>query len=475
MDYSLLVATYRRSVSADRLPQQRVLYECLRAAILDGTLAVHGRLPATRTLADELGMARNSVLYAYERLADEGWVLATRHGTVVAPAAAPSVQRGPELETPSAVLSRRVRNLRRKRERNAEHQAFVSGVPALDRVPLAQWRGFIERAWRAVSPADLGYGNSAGHPALRQAVADYLRIARGVRCSFEQVFITDGTQTSLDLCARLFADAGEYAWVENPGYNGARAAFQSAGLNLVPVPVDADGCAPPATLWRDKPPKLVYVTPSHQYPLGSVLSLERRLQLIDDATAASAWIIEDDYDSEFRREGPPLPAVQGLARAALRIGYMVVPPALTAPVDDALGELARRGRLVDQVALAEFIESGAYALHLRRMRRLYAQRCDALRDALDRHTRGLLTVSGGAGGMHLSARLDVPVRDVEVAEAALAQRLVVQPISGYDMMPEAAGFNGFVLGYAGVPVEHMDERVAVLARVIEAAARGKAD
>jgi len=496
MDYSLLVDTFRRARADGKLPQQRLLYECLRAAILDGTLAPKARLPASRALADELRMARNSVLYAYERLADEGFVRATRHGTQVAAVDLAPVQRVAAPSARAITLSRRVSGLQRERGLADENAAFVSGVPALDHFPLAQWRGCVERGWRTAEARDLGYGNAEGYPGLRRAIAEYLRVSRGVRCTLEQVFITDGTQISLDLCARLLADPDDYAWLENPGYNGARAAFRAAGLRVVPVPVDADGCAAPPSLWHERPPKLVYITPSHQYPLGSILSLERRLQLIEDAQAAGAWIIEDDYDSEFRRDGPPLSAVQGLTRdapviylgtfsktlfPALRLGYMAVPAELAGPVTAALGEIARRGRRVEQIALAEFIESGAFALHLRRMRRLYAQRRDALLDALYHHTRDLLTVSGGAGGMHLSARLDMPLSDRAVSQAALQYGMVLQPISGYCALPDEetaadgvapnAGFNGFVLGYAGVPAARMDEHVRTLARVIHSQAK----
>jgi len=483
MDYSLLVATFQRASQGRKLPQQRLLYDCLRAAILDGTIGQGSRLKASRALAEELGMARNSVIYAYERLADEGFVIATRHGTIVARVGIAQTHPSLEASSVSVELSRRVTGLYRDRQGVDESAAFVSGVPALDAFPLSQWRLCIERAWRTMSARHLGYGNTEGHPALRHAIADYLKVSRGVRCTLEQVFITDGTQTSLDLCARLLADTQDNAWLENPGYNGARAAFQSAGLQLVPVPVDIDGLAPSPELWLRHPPKLIYITPSHQYPLGSVMSLERRLQLIDSARQAGAWIIEDDYDSEFRRDGPPLSAVQGLTEdapviylgtfsktlfPALRLGYMVVPAHLATPMGMAMGQIARRGRVVEQVALADFMDSGQFALHLRRMRRLYAQRRDALQTALHKHLGAAMTISGGAGGMHLSVRLNLALADTAVSEAAQQYGLVVPAISAY-CLPGAPGphYNGFVLGYAGVPVEKMDSQVKRLAQLID--------
>lgn len=207
------------------------------------------------------------------------------------------------------------------------------------------------------------------------------------------------------------------------------------------------------------------------------------MQLLDDASVAQAWIIEDDYDSEFRRDGPPLSAVQGLARdapviylgtfsktlfPALRLGYMVVPPQLAKPIGRAMGEIARRGRVVDQAALADFMESGGFALHLRRMRRLYAQRRDALQDALHTYLRGSLTLSGGAGGMHVSARLNLPLADHLVSAAARREGLSVQALSNYCLPgTDVQQYNGFVLGYAGVPVEQMASRVQQLASIID--------
>ena len=491
MDYGFLFSAFETELQGRKLTRQRKLYECLRQAILGGKIASGTRLMATRALADELRMARNSVIYAYERLTDEGFVITTRHGTVVArlglpptQVQAPAAEREPE-------LAARVRGLQRERNVLDDMLPFRSGVPALSEFPLPQWRMCMERALRTLGAQHLGYGHAQGHAPLRLAIAEYLKVSRGVRCTLDQVFITDGTQSSLDLCARVLADSGDYAWLENPGYGGARSAFQSAGLQLVPVPVDADGMAPGAAQWQETRPKLIYVTPSHQYPLGSVLSLERRLQLLEGARAAGAWIIEDDYDSEFRHDGPPLSAVQGLVAdapviylgtfsktlfPALRLAFMVVPRSLAAPLARTLGEIGRRGRLVDQIALTEFIDSGLFTGHLRRMRKLYAQRRDALLEALEQHLSQVVTVSGGAGGMHLSARLNLPIADTQVSRAALAQGMVIQPISTYCLPGTSNGnYNGFMLGYAGVPAQDIDGLVRKFGGIIDTESRcGKA-
>jgi GntR family transcriptional regulator/MocR family aminotransferase len=277
---------------------------------------------------------------------------------------------------------------------------------------------------------------------LRRAIADYLRASRGADCEPDQVFITGGTQDSLDLCARAFADPGDKAWIENPGYGGAWTAFRAAQLKVIGIPLDADGVVPQARDWQRHRPRLIYTTPSHQYPTGSVLSLERRIALIEQARAAGALIIEDDYDSEFRHDGPPLAAMQGLAPdapvlylgtfsktmfPALRIGFMVVPRALAPPLRTLLAVPAPRGRTVEQRALAEFLRSGQFAMHLRRMRRLYRERRDALVAALERHVGTVATVHGGSAGMHLALQFNDPrLIDTDIAAQALEQGIVAR-------------------------------------------------
>jgi len=425
------------------------------------------------------------VLYAYERLMAEGLLKATRQGTVaVYPGLTNTMPARPDAF--ARTLSRRTDGLATAADAaGAQPAAFRPGLPALDAFPLGQWRTALARAWQRADWTALDYADSRGYSGLRRAIAEYVRISRNVCCNAEQVFITEGTQSSLDHVARLLADAGDIAWIENPGYRGARAAFQAAGLKLVPIPVDLHGIAPTAAHWRATPPRLVYITPSHQYPLGGVLSMDRRVALIDMARRHDAWIVEDDYDSEFRHEGAPLSAVQGLAPdapvlylgtfsktlfPALRLGFLIVPPQIVDAVAQVLGALAPQGRVMDQMALADFIESGQYSLHLRRMRKLYAERRAALFDALERRLRGAMTVSGGAGGMHLSARLDVPVADTVVAARAWEKELAIRPLSLYCLdHAEAQRYNGLALGYAGVPVEQMDASVVRLAQAVEEA------
>lgn len=490
MDYALLFDAFAERHAGRGWPRQRLLHECLRAAIRDGTLAAGTRLASSRTLAAELNVARNSVLYAYEQLACEGYVLGDRRGTVVAAIAS---QASAEAAAPLAgvahqLLSRRARNLRPVFGAADLMGPFVAGVPALDAFPLVLWRRMLERAWRTVTPRQLNYSDPCGEPALRTAVADYLRASRGVLCDASQVLITDGTQSSLDLCARACADDGDTVWLEDPGYAGALAAFRGAGLKVLGIPFDCEGIAPQASHWREAPPKLIYTTPSHQYPVGTVMSLQRRLALIADARAADALIIEDDYDSEFRHDGPPLPAMQGLAPDApvlylgtfsktmfpsLRIGFVVAPPWLAAPLADMCAQSAARGRVAEQLAVAEFLRSGQFALHLRRMRRLYRQRRDALQAALELYLDGRAVVEGASAGMHLALRfIDPALDDQAVVERLLAEGIVVHALSLH-AVGDVPRCRGLMLGYAQVPAERMEglaqRVVAALARMPECA------
>ncbi len=485
MDYGALLAAFAREGPQGPATRQHRLYACLRWAILGGKIAEGARLPSTRTLADELGMARNSVLYAYEHLTAEGFLVGSRHGTLVAHLGlthGKATNAHAAVPAPTPRLARRAIALQGEQDDANRPLPLWPGTPALDEFPLTAWRRCMERAWRQTDARQLNYAPVQGHLPLREAIAQYLRVSRGVRCAAEQVFITDGSQGGLELCARALADAGDTAWIENPGYPGARAAFQAADLRLVPIAVDSEGLAPRAEDWRATPPRLIYITPSHQYPLGAMMSLERRLALIRQAREIGAWLIEDDYDSEFRSDGVPLSAVQGLdAHApvvyvgtfsktlfpALRLGFTVVPTAMAPALLGAIAAAGMRGRLAEQAALADFIESGQFTLHLRRMRQLYARRREALQAALARHLQGVVTVSGGAGGMHLSVRLEAPVTDVAVSRAARAQGLGLRPLSPF-CLPGTGGahYNGFVLGYAGMPVEQADELVRRMGRVI---------
>ncbi|SAI71528.1 GntR family transcriptional regulator [Bordetella ansorpii] len=467
-------------------PLQRQLLHRLKQSILDGGLPPGARLPASRELAAQLGVSRNTVLIVYDHLAAEGYVLADRQGTRVAqlaapPGTGPSCPAAAGSDSPAPRMAARVARLSPPFAAGESGLPLRPGTPALARFPAAAWRRSLERALRAAPAATLGYGPPAGEPALRAAVAAHLGVSRGVRCTPDQVVITDGAQEAINLCVRLLADPGETGWIENPGYRGARSAFRAADLRVVPVPVDAEGLAADPALWRDAPPRLIYTSPSHQYPTGAVLSAARRLDLIARATAREAWIIEDDYDSEFRHHGEPIAAMQGMVPdapvlyvgtfsktlfPALRLGFAVLPPAIARQAEAALGELLRGGHRHAQLALADFIDSGQFARHLGRMRRLYRQRQHALRAALSAHLAVEHEVLGGHGGLHLTLRLPARHPDQEIARAAQRLGMAPAPLSAF-AQEDGTADNGLVLGYGNTPAERIDALVKQLAELIQ--------
>lgn len=476
-----LVIDRRQFARRQSVPAQRRLYQALRVAILDGRLRPGAMLPASRVLAQDLGIARNTALHAYEQLVAEGYVQTSRQGTVVAALVRAASQPAQAVGHGLATLSQRVAGFGRVRRPDDDLRPFMPGTPALDAFPLDVWHRLLEQAQRQSLAQDLGYRHAIGEPELRQAIADHLRAARGVRCQADQVIVTEGTQHSLELCAHMLADPGDRVWMEHPGYGGARTAFAYAGLRQVPVIVDAEGQKPMDALWRTQPPRLIYATPSHQYPLGSVLTLPRRLALIEQASRHGAWILEDDYDSEFRHDGPPLAAMQGLVPDApvvylgtfsksmfpgLRLGFIVMPAGLAERAVPVVGDLVRQGRVAEQRALAAFIHEGHFARHLRRMRRLYVARQQALRDALAQHWPVEGAVLGGQGGMHLVLSLPDSQPDALVADRAWALGLSPRPLSLYGAAGGIAGFNGLVMGYAHVPQETVAGHVVTLARAL---------
>ncbi|WP_239666270.1 PLP-dependent aminotransferase family protein, partial [Achromobacter xylosoxidans] len=304
------------------LPRQRQLIQRLKQAILAGQLPAGGKLPASRVLADELRISRNTVLIAYEQLTAEGYVIADRQGTRVAPlsAAAASAAKqatrraaeqaarpapGPaagQASRPEAPVFRTAARLSRiiaTRAPNDGSLPLTPGTPALTQFPISAWRRAQDRALQAAPAATLGYGPPVGEPALREAIAQYLRVSRGVNCDASRIVITEGAQGALALCVQLLTNPGDTAWLEEPGYRGAKSAFHAGDLNVVAMRVDADGLAINEDDWLTRPPRLIQATPTHQYPTGAVLSLARRLDLLERARRAGAWIIEDDYDSEF--------------------------------------------------------------------------------------------------------------------------------------------------------------------------------
>lgn len=474
MDYQFLLKSSRKDGAGSR---QRMLYANLRQAIAAERLIAGHRLPGSRELAEQLNIARNTVVHAYEQLCAEGYLHSNRQGTVIASLQTPPPRKS--AATRRAVrLSSRIRQLPSTRGRRNDLQPFTPGVPALDAFPLSDWQAAVKRTFQKIHPRDLAYSEAQGSHALRTAINDRLRAARGLRCTPDQILITDGTQTALDVCARLLGEEKDVVWMEDPGYTGARSVFTSAGMSIQPVAVDA--CGMTVSALRDYPtPRFIYLTPSHQYPLGAVLSMPRRLELLALAHKHGAWILEDDYDSDFRYDGEPLAALQGLIEDApviymgtfsktlfpgLRLGYFIVPPELIAPLRTSLASLMRHGRQIEEAALARFIVEGRYTRHLSRMRRLYGERRQALRAALARQLPEL-EVSGVDAGLHLVLFLPTGADDLKVCALASQQGLNPQPLSRY-YNGDSSKKPGLILGYGNTPASAMNRHVRTLSACI---------
>jgi len=474
-----------------RLSQQRRLYEAAKAAIHQQRLGAGSKLPSSRDLARDLGIARNTVIAAFEQLAAEGYVVSAKgSGTYVADlqAASASMRGVGSAPQGKAAAARTVRLSRRGQELTSyaagpqfEIQPFAPGDPDFSSFPFKLWQRLQNRVWREARNDLLDYGQSGGYLPLRQAITEYLRISRSVKVEVEQVMITAGTQQSLDLCAQLLADAGDTAWVEDPCYWGARRVFQARELKLRPITVDSDGMALDDTDLATKP-RLIYVTPSHQYPTGAVMSLARRRELLEVAVRKDAWILEDDYDSEFRYTGRPLAALQGLDHddrvlymgtfskvlyPGIKVGYLVVPPALIAAFRSALYDLQRPGQLTVQATLADFITHGHFTTHVRKIRQTYGARRELLRRMLAQTLPAGVTISKEESGLHLVVELPDSVDDVALAQRAAAMEISVKALSTYYLKPQVR--RGLLVGYAYCTPEQITDYGRQLGALIASA------
>ncbi|CAM3937250.1 PLP-dependent aminotransferase family protein [Bordetella tumulicola] len=449
----------------------RQLYDVLRQLILAGDLGAGTKLPASRVLAKETALSRNTVLGAYEQLQSEGYVVSTTgSGTFVSDTVPSLPLRHSDRTDVAAVvpahlaLSRRGADLVRNAQASSvQWGAFTPGVPDVSLFPHEIWSRLTRRRWRKPDPALLTYSHGPGYLPLRTALAQHLRFARSVDCEPDQVIVTNGVHQSLSLIAGLLGDSNEVAWIENPAYWGARTVLKANGLRVQPIHVDDEGMAPSEEQMQT-PPRFMFVTPSHQYPLGTVMSLSRRRMLLEYAHRNNSWIIEDDYDSEFRYDGRPIASLQGLDSnerviylgtfsktlfPGLRLSFMVVPRVLSVHFGTGLSELYREGRLIDQAVLADFMNDGHYASHIRRMRTQYARRQTLLRDAILAQFGGGWPISTHEAGQHLVMHLPEGTDDVGIVLAARSLGISLRPLSRY--YAGGGGRAGLVLGYACVP------------------------
>lgn len=468
-------------------PVIRQVYDQVRSAIHAGALKPGGRLPSSRDLALRLGVARASVVAAYDQLLAEGYAEGrTGSGTYVSQdlsgvldVAAP----GPATSAAPPPRSSRIGELTALHAQapSLSPQTFSNGRTLMDARAQDAWSVSTRRALRTLGPAHFGYAEPAGDPRLRAAIADYLRAARGVVCEPEQVIVTSGAQHAVDLAARLLLKPGDRVWLEDPGYANTWQALLAAGAQGHAVPVDRSGLVVQAGIVAAPDARAVFVTPSHQFPLGVAMSMGRRLELIAWARSAGAWIVEDDYASEFRYAGAPLASLQGLDAGerviyvgtfnkslfpGLRLGYLVAPKDLVAPLS-ALRRLAdRQPPSLTQAITLDFLESGQFAAHIRRRRLAYKAQRDALAEALRRRLGHVLEPDVPDQGMHLIAYLKDGRSDLDVEARAAARGVLARAIS--PLYHDAPPRPGLLFGFTGFPAKAMDAGVARLASALEA-------
>jgi GntR family transcriptional regulator/MocR family aminotransferase len=480
-------------------PMYRQLYAGMRKIILDGEFVAGARLPATRNFAQELGVSRNTVMQAFDQLFAEGYLEGrVGSGTYVSHAlpddllrARPAPQRQPDhkrlvLAAPKSnrIISKRGAETASMRmfvsdDNVYQVRPFVTGLPALDAFPMDVWTRVTARCWRYLSTRELGYANPAGYMPLRKAIAARLRDTRAVRCEAEQVIIVSGTQQAVNLCAHILLNPGDAVWLEDPCYLGARAALRNNGARLVPVPVDAEGLNVNTAITREPHARMAFVSPSYQVPMCVTMSLARRLALLDYAARHALWVIEDDYDSEFRYAGRPLASLQSLDTAqrviyigtfsksllpALRLGFMVVPPDLVDAFTAARAIADRHAHTLEQAVVAEFIAEGHFSQHLRRMRTLYAERQAALISAAEKDLAGLITVKPAEAGMNLVGWLPDEANDRDIAQRADRVGISATAISTYCLEPMHR--KGLLLGYAALTLREIRRGTRELAQVL---------
>ena len=468
----------------------RWLYGALRAEILEGRLRPGTRLPATRDLARQYELARGTIVNVFEQLKSEGYVDGSvGSGTYVSKILPDELLQVPR-EDGLGLPAPRKRRMKVSNYAGRVHpfpnlevrpsRAFRANIPALDLFPTTLWAKVAARRLRRVSTNLLLGCGPMGYPPLRQAVASYLSTSRGVKCVPEQVAIISGVQEALDLAVRLFLNPGDRVCMENPGYPGAAIAFKAGGAKVSAIRLNDEGMQVQDASMRGA--RLVYVTPGHQFPVGVTMSLARRLRLLEWAGKSGALILEDDYDSEYRYSGRPVPALQGLDRhglvlftgsfskvlfPSLRLGYLVVPPDLVDYVSATLSVTSRHAPLLEQAVLCDFITEGHFGRHLRRMRKVYAERLSVLLECAEQSLAELLEISGVEAGLQTAGWLSGGI-DGELAAAAAAKRDVeVTPLSRYSRGRMAR--EGLQLGFAAVDVKEIRRGVRELAIALESA------
>lgn len=478
------------------IPLYKQLYDLLRIAILEGKIKTGKKLPGTRYLASELKISRNTVGLAYEQLRIEGYINGkTGSGTYVNEIPdntftikVKSSNKNSDRKTTASV--KKVSDKIKKRigysrilKRNIQIEElipFQNAIPAMDEFTVKPWLKIINQSYLNISNLHLGYGDAAGYNKFREVIAEYLRTYRAVNCTASQIIIVNGSQQGLDLIGRVLLNPGSNVWLEDPGYFGARASMISAGVSIHPCPLDDEGLDIKYSSKHNPKPELIYTTPSHQYPIGITMSVARRMQLLNYAKKNKCWIIEDDYDSEFRYIGNPLPSLQGMDQnksvfylgtfskvlfPGLRLGYLVLP-------DEKLLEaflsvkfvMDRQSPIFEQAILAKYIEQGHFTKHIRKMRILYKERQQILIDELIKELDGIIEVESSPAGMHLIAWLPKHLNDRIISKEMHKNNLIAQPLSDYSIK----FFNnpGLILGYTAFNKKEIKDGVKKLKNVL---------
>ncbi|ASC72583.1 PLP-dependent aminotransferase family protein [Halomicronema hongdechloris C2206] len=483
------------ALSLDRnstIPLYQQLAEELRGAVLQKRLKPNQQLPPSRLLAQSLDISRVTVTQSYDQLVSEGY-LETRKGSGTFVCAQlpedylqiePIAQNSSPSSAPTRLSQFGTQLLAGQALEGPCPQSAINfryGNPASELFPMDLWRRLLTRHCSTSSSLMNYSADAAGYLPLRQAIADYLGRSRAVQCSPEQVIIVNGSQQALDLIARLTLDAGDWVAMEDPGYLGARYCFAAQGANLQPIPVDEEGVDVAALAQYPQSFKLLYVTPSHQFPTGVTLSLSRRLALLQWAQQTGTLILEDDYDGEYRYGDRPIPALQGLDRnntviyvgtfskilfPALRIGYLVVPKAWIPLVSRAKWLCDRQSPLLEQYALADFFTEGHFDRHIRRMRHLYNQQRQALVNVLKESFDSRITILGENAGIHLMAKLETPIPDEAVIQRAASVDVGVISAQSYYLASPKTG--EFIFGYAQLDEDQIQQGIQALAQVLKA-------
>jgi GntR family transcriptional regulator / MocR family aminotransferase len=467
-------------------PLSRQLATALRQAAAEWCFGAGARLPSTRSLAAELGIARSTVVAVFEQLAAEGYLVA-RQGSGYFVAAPLVPARAPPPDSDSTAAARAKSRYAQSLllvvpEWRKSPRPFEIGYAEVDNHLIASWKRLASRVLSAHARLNWDYGDPRGEPALREAIAQYLAAARGVRCRPEQIVVTSGTQQGLSLAVRILVDPGDPVWVEDPCYRAAVEILRAAQSRIVPVPVDSGGLDVAAGRRIDPaPPQLIYTTPSRQYPLGMAMPIARRRTLLDWAERAGSWIVEDDYESEFQQPGRALPSLQGLDRAgrvvylgtfskllfpSLRLGYAVLPDDLIQPFAAARYLADRHSSGLLQGMMTEFILGGHFARHLKRMRAHYRQRREFLTDLLMRRLRGVLQVPAVESGMYMTAALPPNWSDRATAAALAEADVVALPLSAVTLATPRPP--GLILGCAGHSEAALASAVERMAAVFNA-------